>query len=89
MNATLRDNILFGSAQDEAKLQEVVRACSLTRDLEMLPHGDMTEIGEKGINLRLSFLLLRPDFITHVTQCFFSTVEDRRSVFSSYLLPQC
>ena len=30
---------------------EVVRACSLEHDLEMLPHGENTEIGEKGINL--------------------------------------
>jgi ABC-type multidrug transport system fused ATPase/permease subunit len=52
MNATLRENILFGRENDEAKFQEVIKACSLTQDLAMLPHGDMTEIGEKGINLR-------------------------------------
>lgn len=33
------------------RLAEVVHACSLVHDLEMLPHGDLTEIGEKGINL--------------------------------------
>ncbi|KAF8500114.1 multidrug resistance-associated ABC transporter [Gautieria morchelliformis] len=51
MNATLRENILFGREEDEARFQEIIRACSLTRDIEMLPHGDMTEIGEKGINI--------------------------------------
>ena len=52
MNSTLKENILFGREVDEAKYQEVVKACSLTQDLQMLPNGDMTEIGEKGINLR-------------------------------------
>ena len=52
MNATLRENVLFGRADDEARFRAVVRACALTQDLEMLPQGDRTEIGEKGINLR-------------------------------------
>ena len=52
MNATLRENVLFGREDDEARFQEIVTACALTQDLEMLPQGDMTEIGEKGINLR-------------------------------------
>ncbi|KAA0725432.1 Canalicular multispecific organic anion transporter 2 ATP-binding cassette sub-family C member 3 [Triplophysa tibetana] len=50
-NATLRDNILFGKAYVEKKYQCVLEACSLTPDLEVLPGGDQTEIGEKGINL--------------------------------------
>uniref|UniRef100_A0A8D2NVG1 Canalicular multispecific organic anion transporter 1 n=1 Tax=Zosterops lateralis melanops TaxID=1220523 RepID=A0A8D2NVG1_ZOSLA len=50
-NATLRDNILFGSELDEARYQEVIKACALLPDLELLPAGDQTEIGEKGINL--------------------------------------
>ncbi|KAJ8247979.1 hypothetical protein GJAV_G00236800 [Gymnothorax javanicus] len=50
-NATLRDNILFGSALDEARLQKILDACALGPDLELLPGGDLTEIGEKGINL--------------------------------------
>lgn len=52
MNATLKDNILFGHEENEKRYQEIVNACSLTQDLKMLPNGDMTEIGEKGINLR-------------------------------------
>ncbi|KAI0700341.1 multidrug resistance-associated ABC transporter [Cytidiella melzeri] len=51
MNATLRDNIIFGAEEDESRLQEIIRACCLERDLEMLPNGEYTEIGEKGINL--------------------------------------
>lgn len=51
MNATLRDNIIFGHEEDEDRLQGIIRACCLERDLEMLPNGEYTEIGEKGINL--------------------------------------
>ncbi|NWQ90902.1 MRP3 protein, partial [Burhinus bistriatus] len=50
-NATLKDNILFGQAPNEQKYQKVLEACALKTDLEVLPGGDQTEIGEKGINL--------------------------------------
>jgi ATP-binding cassette, subfamily C (CFTR/MRP), member 1 len=50
-NATLKDNILFGNAFNEQQYNKVVEACALTQDLAMLPGGDQTEIGEKGINL--------------------------------------
>ncbi|XP_035694460.1 multidrug resistance-associated protein 1-like [Branchiostoma floridae] len=50
-NATLRDNILFGSPLNQSRYNEVLEACALRPDLEMLPAGDNTEIGEKGINL--------------------------------------
>ncbi|XP_037318942.2 ATP-binding cassette sub-family C member 3 isoform X4 [Pungitius pungitius] len=50
-NASLRDNILFGKPYNEQKYCCVLETCALTPDLEVLPGGDMTEIGEKGINL--------------------------------------
>ncbi|KAM9537342.1 ATP-binding cassette sub-family C member 3 [Guaruba guarouba] len=50
-NATLKDNILFGQAPNEQRYQNVLEACALKTDLEVLPGGDQTEIGEKGINL--------------------------------------
>ncbi|XP_029962097.1 LOW QUALITY PROTEIN: canalicular multispecific organic anion transporter 1-like [Salarias fasciatus] len=50
-NATLRDNVLFGSPNDERRFKEVIKACALEPDLELLPGGALTEIGEKGINL--------------------------------------
>uniref|UniRef100_A0A6M2DRX2 ABC-type glutathione-S-conjugate transporter n=1 Tax=Xenopsylla cheopis TaxID=163159 RepID=A0A6M2DRX2_XENCH len=50
-NATLQDNILFGKPMDKAFYAKVVEACALKPDFEMLPGGDQTEIGEKGINL--------------------------------------
>nr|XP_022316598.1 multidrug resistance-associated protein 1-like [Crassostrea virginica] len=50
-NLTLRDNILFGKAKCDAEYEQVLEDCALLADLEILPAGDMTEIGEKGINL--------------------------------------
>ncbi|KAJ7172563.1 multidrug resistance-associated ABC transporter [Mycena filopes] len=50
-NATLRQNVLFGQREDEDKFRKIIRACSLEHDLEVLPHGEETEIGERGINL--------------------------------------
>ncbi|XP_022080967.1 ATP-binding cassette sub-family C member 9-like isoform X2 [Acanthaster planci] len=51
LNASLRDNILFGQEFEEDKYQAVVSACSLQPDIDILPARDQTEIGEKGINL--------------------------------------
>ncbi|XP_019172874.1 PREDICTED: ABC transporter C family member 4-like [Ipomoea nil] len=50
-NATVQDNILFGSPMNIERYKEVIRACSLEKDMEILEHGDQTEIGERGINL--------------------------------------
>ncbi|XP_030058790.1 ATP-binding cassette sub-family C member 2 [Microcaecilia unicolor] len=50
-NDTLQANILFGSQLDETRYQKVLELCALLPDLELLPAGDKTEIGEKGINL--------------------------------------
>ncbi|GFU28737.1 multidrug resistance-associated protein 1, partial [Nephila pilipes] len=50
-NATLRKNVLFTESYEEKKYKTVLQACALAQDLEILPGGDMTEIGEKGINL--------------------------------------
>lgn len=50
-NATLKDNILFGKPYNKKSYDHVVEACALKPDFDMLPAGDMTEIGEKGINL--------------------------------------
>merc|ERR1719149_151727 len=51
LNETLRENILLGAPMDEAWYQRVLAACALLPDLKILPGGDMTQIGEKGINL--------------------------------------
>ncbi|XP_027924831.1 ABC transporter C family member 10-like isoform X3 [Vigna unguiculata] len=48
---TIRENILFGSDLDAHRYQETLRRSSLLKDLELFPHGDLTEIGERGVNL--------------------------------------
>lgn len=50
-NATLKDNILFGKPYKSKWYNAVVDACALRPDLEILPAGDQTEIGERGITL--------------------------------------
>jgi ATP-binding cassette subfamily C (CFTR/MRP) protein 1 len=51
MNATAKENILFGSPFDEAKYKEVVDCCALTNDFKQFIGGDQIQIGERGINL--------------------------------------
>ncbi|RVX04077.1 ABC transporter C family member 10 [Vitis vinifera] len=48
---TIQENILFGSAMDPYRYREAIEKCALVKDLEMLPFGDLTEIGERGVNL--------------------------------------
>ncbi|KAF1518623.1 Multidrug resistance-associated protein 1, partial [Eudyptes sclateri] len=50
-NATLEDNIIFGREMNESRYKRVIEACALLPDIEVLPTGDKTEIGEKGVNL--------------------------------------
>ncbi|KAJ4418296.1 ATP-binding cassette transporter yor1 [Neurospora sp. IMI 360204] len=50
-NATLKDNILFGKEMDPKWYRDVIKACALQPDLDMLPNNDMTEIGERGITI--------------------------------------
>ncbi|EHN02182.1 Vmr1p [Saccharomyces cerevisiae x Saccharomyces kudriavzevii VIN7] len=51
LNGTLRNNVIFNGVYDENRYKNVIDACGLKRDLEILPAGDSTEIGEKGITL--------------------------------------
>uniref|UniRef100_A0A8C7RE40 ABC-type glutathione-S-conjugate transporter n=1 Tax=Oncorhynchus mykiss TaxID=8022 RepID=A0A8C7RE40_ONCMY len=50
-NATVQDNVMFGREKQKTWYQRVLDACALLPDLEILPAGDCTEIGEKGLNL--------------------------------------
>ncbi|XP_074741578.1 multidrug resistance-associated protein 1 isoform X9 [Strix uralensis] len=50
-NATLEDNVIFGREMNESRYKRVIEACALLPDIEILPTGDKTEIGEKGVNL--------------------------------------
>ncbi|XP_037398586.1 ATP-binding cassette sub-family C member 9 isoform X5 [Pygocentrus nattereri] len=51
LNATVEDNITFGSPFNKQRYKAVIDACSLQPDIDLLPFGDQTEIGERGINL--------------------------------------
>ncbi|KAJ8870929.1 hypothetical protein PR048_027231 [Dryococelus australis] len=48
--SSVRSNILFGEPYDRHRYQQVVKACALTRDFELLPYGDRTVVGERGIS---------------------------------------
>lgn len=49
--ATVRQNILFTEKYDEMRYKQTIQACALERDLQLLPYGDYTIIGERGICL--------------------------------------
>ncbi|XP_047385033.1 ATP-binding cassette sub-family C member 12 isoform X2 [Sciurus carolinensis] len=50
-HGNVRENILFGEKYDHQRYQHTVRVCGLQKDLRSLPYGDLTEIGERGLNL--------------------------------------
>ncbi|XP_010226248.1 PREDICTED: ATP-binding cassette sub-family C member 8, partial [Tinamus guttatus] len=51
LNATVEENITFESPFNKQRYKAVIDACSLQPDIDILPHGDQTQIGERGINL--------------------------------------
>lgn len=50
-SGNIEENILFGSPMDKQRYKNVINACCLKKDLELLSHGDQTIIGDRGINL--------------------------------------
>jgi ABC-type multidrug transport system fused ATPase/permease subunit len=50
-NSTIKDNITFGKPLDRSRYQSVIQACSLNQDIKTFPHGDATEVGEKGVTV--------------------------------------
>jgi len=48
---TIRENILLGMEMENEKYKRVIDCCALDRDLELLPGGDLCEVGEKGVSL--------------------------------------
>lgn len=51
VNGTFKENILFGEEFDAKRYYHTITICNLKEDLNMLPGGDDTEIGERGVNL--------------------------------------
>ncbi|KAL8458021.1 hypothetical protein ACS0TY_035774 [Phlomoides rotata] len=50
-SGTIRDNILFGKAMDKIRYEEAIRVCALDKDIESFDYGDLSEIGQRGLNL--------------------------------------
>nr|XP_039259168.1 multidrug resistance-associated protein 4-like isoform X2 [Styela clava] len=50
-SGTIRENILFGSEYDSKWYTQVITACSLSQDLNVLKDGDLTPVGERGLTL--------------------------------------
>ena len=47
----LSENILYGKPMDKIQYKKAIKACALDKDIEIFAHGDMTEIGERGLNM--------------------------------------
>jgi hypothetical protein len=48
---SVQQNILFGQPMDRSRYRQVVRVCALEQDFRLLPHGDRTIVGERGVTL--------------------------------------
>eukprot|EP00268_Persea_americana_P045554 TRINITY_DN46491_c0_g2_i1.p1 TRINITY_DN46491_c0_g2~~TRINITY_DN46491_c0_g2_i1.p1 ORF type:complete len:1529 (-),score=224.10 TRINITY_DN46491_c0_g2_i1:305-4891(-) len=51
LTGNVKENILFGNPFDSARYDDTIQACALTKDFELFPCRDLTEIGERGINM--------------------------------------
>jgi ABC-type multidrug transport system fused ATPase/permease subunit len=51
LSGNVRENILFGKPYEKEKYEKTIEACALRKDLELFANGDLTEIGERGINM--------------------------------------
>ncbi|XP_022715119.1 ABC transporter C family member 8-like [Durio zibethinus] len=50
-SGTIRDNILYGKPMDTGKYEKAIKSCALDKDINSFDHGDLTEIGQRGINM--------------------------------------
>ncbi|KAH8514551.1 hypothetical protein Peur_058121 [Populus x canadensis] len=50
-SGTVRDNILYGKPMDQAKYEKAIKACALDKDINSFRYGDLTEIGQRGLNM--------------------------------------
>lgn len=51
VNDDIKQNILFARPYDASRYNEVVKACALEKDFEILQEGDKTLVGERGVTL--------------------------------------
>nr|CAB3470682.1 unnamed protein product [Digitaria exilis] len=50
-SGTVRDNILFGKPFDKELYEKAITSCALDKDIENFDNGDLTEIGQRGLNM--------------------------------------
>nr|XP_010915338.1 ABC transporter C family member 8 [Elaeis guineensis] len=50
-SGTIRDNILYGKPMNKERYEKAIKACALDKDIENFDHGDLTEIGQRGLNM--------------------------------------
>ncbi|KAK9099151.1 hypothetical protein Syun_026196 [Stephania yunnanensis] len=50
-SGTIRDNILYGKPMEKIRYKKAIKACALDKDIDSFDHGDLTEIGQRGLNL--------------------------------------
>ncbi|XP_004305814.1 PREDICTED: ABC transporter C family member 8-like [Fragaria vesca subsp. vesca] len=50
-SGTVRDNILYGKPMEKNRYEKAIKACALDKDITSFDHGDLTEIGQRGLNM--------------------------------------
>lgn len=50
-SGTVRDNVLYGKPMNKERYEKAIKACALDKDIENFDHGDLTEIGQRGLNM--------------------------------------
>ncbi|KAL4560027.1 hypothetical protein LXL04_032175 [Taraxacum kok-saghyz] len=50
-SGTIQDNILFGKPMERSRYERAIKGCALDKDIEAFKHGDLTEIGQRGLNM--------------------------------------
>lgn len=50
-SGTVRDNILYGNPMDKTIYEKAIKVCALDKDVDSFKHGDLTEIGQRGLNM--------------------------------------
>ncbi|KAJ0007144.1 hypothetical protein Pint_28812 [Pistacia integerrima] len=50
-SGSIRDNVLYGKPMDKERYDKAIKACALDKDINSFDHGDLTEIGQRGLNM--------------------------------------
>uniref|UniRef100_A0A3B4WE83 Multidrug resistance-associated protein 4-like n=1 Tax=Seriola lalandi dorsalis TaxID=1841481 RepID=A0A3B4WE83_SERLL len=89
---TIRSNILFGRELNLQRYEKVIRACALKKDLELLPDGDLTLIGDRGATLsggqkaRINLARHDQEVKQHVSRCICGLLKNKCRVLVTHQL---